>query len=1382
MSISGFDHPTQSPTTPHIMNNNCISQPVRVVVSWLYSLLLVCLICGFPAGVSAQIASEDFGGTNNSRPDNWTFTNATRDLHWYQQDGYLLSGDSKNLPAPAASYATLDIDELDGNSDYYVETDFWMDAPSGSVMLVARWRNPGTHYALVLTTDGSGNRKISIERRVRGSLTTLSEVDGVILPIESSPPPKAPFRLGLMVQGGNLTAYLNGEQMATAQDNLSLRTGSVGVGQENSKLLFKRFRVYTPSEAPIGASSGGTASAAGVSVPAGKTAYLLTFDNARSGLAPSQYNPGSGEVVAAGARVSRQSFGSTDGPQILRVGDLQGLIDPNGYASTQDNVLLLDGNGKAEGYAVLMPAPLPPGDLTVEAIFYSRNFSGISPGNNFDMQYVVSTEQPGQDAFQGSIRMVGPARSSLNPGSVELVTDIGDEPNQVVASRATIPSNQWVHAAFTLSYNRLSPSSSQVELFIDGQSQGVANYDASIAKLSWGPITAVEGSNNAFAIGYNPAQHLLPNDFRGLNGGILGVAVTAEKLGPGSFKLANATGGASTVAQATPAVPPSDGGGFGSAPAPAPAPVIASTEVPTSYRVVVGEYDNPQRAQSILNVMTTDLGFWNAQSERTGNKTLVFIETSNEVQAGALQQLMANEGGEFAQSKVVPWGVNGAISSGSAPAVALNAGESLPELLTKTSTFQLLTERERQQLSALNTQGDVLGSLGAISQRNDIDPQLQQKLERMAAELQNLQLTLEEQAQQEAKKREQIAVIRKEITKLMNAGNLVEAERQLEQMRAIDPSSSMIAIVESSLRAKRESITEVSRLAGSAKKLSERARTSEKEGDLEDAERAWREVEEFLNTRPELISTELEGEMSEALQRLKNRRLTTTQNIEKEFETISNNIYYIAIALAVAILGGIIYVVTGRRRFRKNMEETLPTMVLPELLDMQGAGLPALESAQPQQLALPGMDESNQQTPLGGTPSPHQSPPPVAPPPQTQDPVSSSAVDTAPPEQPPAGGAGFDPERSKTVAFDTRAMLEEEKRQKEQQKQTEQPIAQPAPAPEPKPAESSQPTGGGLDLGGMDNLFGDLPGDDNAPPVTAQQQKTTEKPLPGDTQAPATEDESPKEGPPAAEEQPVVDATEDQQPADDGYKPDPSSQPDFGEFGLGDSFAFDPEKVKAASSQKKEAPQKDPLAESSGEHPVADVGDVLNINFADNTTEAMPSDWEGEYDFATLKVIDASQLGEGGSQPNKALEYKKDQPSGQVYYSMSFPDVTGEAEVEFDICCLEKNRFLLGVYLEKNKDFRHSIHTVVHCANPTAKASIRLQGTPAPYQLGKWSHVKFFLDMSRHTLRAEVDGEAYIHDEVMDNMPDMINTLAIRDNHPTTGRLLISNIKVKRLS
>jgi hypothetical protein len=145
------------------------------------------------------------------------------------------------------------------------------------------------------------------------------------------------------------------------------------------------------------------------------------------------------------------------------------------------------------------------------------------------------------------------------------------------------------------------------------------------------------------------------------------------------------------------------------------------------------------------------------------------------------------------------------------------------------------------------------------------------------------------------------------------------------------------------------------------------------------------------------------------------------------------------------------------------------------------------------------------------------------------------------------------------------------------------------------------------------------------------------------------------------------------------------------------------------------------------------------------------------------------------------MRFEKKTGSGSAYFACRFPDAGGKVLVEFDLKCEDKNKYLLGFYIEKDEDFRHSIHTVVHKdAGKGDKVTLRLQNESAPYALGEWVKVRFHIDLTRHLVDGYVNDKPVAIGVRLVSRPKVVNTLSIRDNLLTEGVLHIDNIRISR--
>lgn len=189
-------------------------------------------------------------------------------------------------------------------------------------------------------------------------------------------------------------------------------------------------------------------------------------------------------------------------------------------------------------------------------------------------------------------------------------------------------------------------------------------------------------------------------------------------------------------------------------------------------------------------------------------------------------------------------------------------------------------------------------------------------------------------------------------------------------------------------------------------------------------------------------------------------------------------------------------------------------------------------------------------------------------------------------------------------------------------------------------------------------------------------------------------------------------------------------------------------------------------------------GVIFMQNFEQDATGQPPPNWAGQYDYATLLVRDDNPP----KGTKKYLCYQKKDGTGKAYYSVKFPNTAGTLSVEFDLRCNDKNKFLLGFYIEKDEDFQQSVHTKILRSEAQTAPTIHIQGEPAPYLLGSWAHIKYLINLTEGKVDGYIDSTHIARGLKLPQVPKYLNTLAIRDNVNTTGDLLIANIQVRKIS
>ena len=199
-----------------------------------------------------------------------------------------------------------------------------------------------------------------------------------------------------------------------------------------------------------------------------------------------------------------------------------------------------------------------------------------------------------------------------------------------------------------------------------------------------------------------------------------------------------------------------------------------------------------------------------------------------------------------------------------------------------------------------------------------------------------------------------------------------------------------------------------------------------------------------------------------------------------------------------------------------------------------------------------------------------------------------------------------------------------------------------------------------------------------------------------------------------------------------------------------------------------------PVAESSS---AGEVGPVFNQNFENDSVGERPSGWEGEFDYATLTVRDDDPP-EGTS---RYVSFQKSEGDGKAYFRTKFPNASGVVSIEFDLRCNNKNKYLLGFFIEKDEDFQQSIHTKILRPESSTAPQLLLQGEKASYLMGSWVHIKFVVNLKESKVDGYFHSTHIVRGLHLPQAPPYFNTLAFRDNINTTGDLSIANIQVNRI-
>jgi len=189
---------------------------------------------------------------------------------------------------------------------------------------------------------------------------------------------------------------------------------------------------------------------------------------------------------------------------------------------------------------------------------------------------------------------------------------------------------------------------------------------------------------------------------------------------------------------------------------------------------------------------------------------------------------------------------------------------------------------------------------------------------------------------------------------------------------------------------------------------------------------------------------------------------------------------------------------------------------------------------------------------------------------------------------------------------------------------------------------------------------------------------------------------------------------------------------------------------------------------------------VFEQDFDEEETGKKPANWRGDYTYASLSVSDATPAKDS----KKCLVFDKEKGAGSAFYCCHFPDTEGVMGVEFDFRCDNKNKYLLGFYVEKDEDYRYSIHTVVQyidSGKQKSQPSLRVQGKSVNYTWGEWCHLKYIINLFDGTVDGYVNGALVANGEKLASCPSCLNTISIRDNLATVGKLMVDNIKIYKI-
>lgn len=805
----------------------------------------------------------------------------------------------------------------------------------------------------------------------------------------------------------------------------------------------------------------------------------------------------------------------------------------------------------------------------------------------------------------------------------------------------------------------------------------------------------------------------------------------------------------------------------GAAPAASASPAPGSATGPftgeKAFRVLVSEFDSEAEAESGRQALK-DEGFSSIDIVEEGGKHRLFVGTFNsDADANVLLNEVRKAG--FALASVVS--VNKVATGGpAAPASTL-------------AQAQQLSTEQRRTLDELSTQLNRARE-GSINAREYED--LRRRIQEQETLIRDILKQQETAAGERAELQNRIWTKYREFENLVASKQYDAARAKLEEVRALDPNEASLAAKERRLASQGAGGAATAEAGTPATKgpdpeqvqaaLAE-ARKQELSGNVAGAKQQYNRV---LQLDPSNV--EARGKVNE----LDRRQAAAETEAEPAALNNSQMMLYAgggALVLALALLA-YWQLVNARRekRLEQQVQElsrsagasaptTTPASSSNDFVDpLAPGGVYNSGSSTSTAMPAPGMAPMGSGTTLAGAglampagfgalggnddqeeeeEKPATPPPAPEPEPEPESDIVSLGLDLGPPPTtapvtPSGGSPAVPPPMDQPVTSGDSVSLGDIGFDAP-------PIPSPTPEPPPAmetpvpeaPAASSSPSPADFDLDAI--LKGTFPGASPAaePASTAKIQDITPMGVPELPEAPLPPADIPAPAAPAAE-----------------------------------SIAFD-ETVQIEGSVSEAPAAAGPAGIAAvAAQTAATSGDHFNMSFDDLPTGSQPSEWQGDYEYASLTVDDKNAANGSG----KCLKFEKRSGAGSASYHCRFPNATGQVTVDFDIRCDDKNKYLLGFYVEKDEDFKQSVHTIVHRIDSRSNPSLRIQGEPVPYELGTWRHVRYELNLLTGVVNAYVNDQHVVKDAKLPTIPAFVNTFSIRDNLATTGLLYLDNLRV----
>lgn len=775
--------------------------------------------------------------------------------------------------------------------------------------------------------------------------------------------------------------------------------------------------------------------------------------------------------------------------------------------------------------------------------------------------------------------------------------------------------------------------------------------------------------------------------------------------------------------------------------------VVSRAEAGRVFRVMVGEFPDRRQAEGLMQTLTADDYAGVDILEEGGMYKVVIGAFATERDSEKLVEQLRNDG--YSLAKAIE-------TRETAPAQRPAAIEE-KEIALPAEAQRLSPEEQEKAKELIRMRERASAGLASA----DEIMQLREDLKKLRSEVAQVVklVTTNEQANRE--KQRKLRPIQEKFNNALLAKNVQAAEAALEEMRAIDPNDPSLAFYVAQLNAVRAGPTAEGQKTEEQRRIQQllnEAQAHLAANRLEDARIALLSMKAIDPAHPEV--QKLQKEISEKQQKpVPGAAPASGANNQMLMLYVGGG------ALVVIVLGLAAYVFVTSRRERKILEEVQELAaggvgtVAPAKAAAEKAPEPKKEAkpSEKKEKAKPAAAPKVEAAPaLGGIPSALAGA-------GTLGSTILSQVATAEPEPEEEPVQKSAPEIFRSEVSEGEVIQEARPAGEADVLVLNDLVSAPSAASE---AEGS----GELKLPELDIP---LPGLEET--QTAVPPETTQEPSPLNLEAISSVnlDElmggTREEAPPMAPAQPAPSTPQVSIHEEPTVVP---SEPQL-EAAVPQQPAETPAPVQESTAAFEPTTKLEAVAASTA--PVASGKRVIfEQTFDDEEPGTQPRGWQGEYDYATL-VVDTSSPAPGSK---ACLKFEKRTGAGSAHYVCRFPKASGLVVVEFDIRCDEKNKYLLGFYVEKDEDFKQSVHTIIHRLDSRSQPTLRVQGEPVPYELGSWRHVKYELNLLAGTTTAYVDGQEVVRDAKLASNYGYVNTLSIRDNLATTGVLYLDNIRI----